>query len=51
MFPYITMIAGILIMCVPEEASGLRFFLQGGFGLCLFGLGVLLANEEDRRNA
>jgi hypothetical protein len=46
MFKYVAMIAGLLIMCVPEEAGMLRFVLQGGFGLCLFGLGVLLSLEE-----
>ncbi len=46
MFKYVAMIAGIIIMCVPEEAGMLRFVLQGGFGLCLFGLGVLLALDE-----
>ena len=48
MFKYAAMIAGIVIMCVPEDASALRFLLQGGFGLALFGLGVLVAIEEDR---
>ena len=48
MMKYALMIAGILVMCVPEEAGMLRFVLQGGFGLCLFGLGVLLALDEDR---
>lgn len=47
MFKYVAMIAGLLIMCVPEEAGMLRFVLQGGFGLCLFGLGVLLALDEQ----
>lgn len=48
MFKYVAMIAGIVIMCVPEEAGLLRFILQGGFGLALFGLGVLAAIEENR---
>lgn len=48
MFKYVAMIAGIVIMCVPEDAGVLRFILQGGFGLALFGLGVLVAIEEDR---
>lgn len=46
MFKYAAMIAGIIIMCVPEEAGFLRFALQGGFGLALFGLGTFLAIEE-----
>lgn len=48
MFKYAAMIAGVVIMCVPEDASALRFLLQGGFGLALFGLGVLVALEESR---
>lgn len=47
MFKYVAMIAGLIIMCVPEEAGMLRFVLQGGFGLTLFGLGVLLALDEQ----
>ena len=46
MFKYAAMIAGIIIMCVPEDAGTLRFILQGGLGLSLFGLGVLVALEE-----
>lgn len=46
MFKYVAMIAGIIIMCVPEDAGLLRFALQGGFGLMLFGLGTLLALDE-----
>ena len=46
MFKYAAMIAGLVIMCVPEEAGMLRFVLQGGFGLALFGLGVLVALDE-----
>lgn len=47
MFKYVAMIAGIIIMCVPEDAGLLRFVLQGGFGLALFGLGTLLALDEQ----
>ena len=47
MFKYAAMIAGIIIMCVPEDAGLLRFVLQGGFGLSLFGIGVLLALDEQ----
>ena len=46
MFKYVAMIAGIILMCVPEEAGMLRFILQGGAGLALFGLGTLLALDE-----
>lgn len=45
--PYVLMIAGLITMCVPEEAGLLRLFLQGGFGLGMFGLGVLIALEES----
>jgi hypothetical protein len=46
MFKYVAMIAGLIIMCVPEDAGFLRFALQGGFGLMLFGLGTFLALDE-----
>lgn len=48
MFKYVAMIAGLITMCVPEDASMLRFIIQGGLGLALFGLGVVLALDEDR---
>lgn len=48
MFKYAAMIAGILIMCVPDDASVLRFIGQGAIGLGLFITGVGLAIEEDR---
>lgn len=48
MFKYAAMIAGILIMCVPDDASVLRFIVQAGVGLGLFITGVVLALEEDR---
>lgn len=47
MFKYVAMIAGVLIMCVPDDASVLRFILQGGLGLILFGIGVALSIEES----
>ena len=47
MFKYVAMIVGLIIMCVPEDAGSLRFFLQGGFGLAIFGLGTLLALDEQ----
>lgn len=46
MFKYIAMIAGLLIMCVPEDAGFLRFALQGGFGLMVFILGTIAALDE-----
>lgn len=48
MFKYVAMIVGLITMCVPEDASMLRFVLQGFAGLALFGLGVLLALDENR---
>lgn len=48
MFKYVAIVTGILIMCVPEEASILRFVLQGGFGLSVFGLGILACVYEGR---
>lgn len=44
---YALMIAGILTMCVPEDASLLRFAVQGFAGLFIFGLGVIAALEEQ----
>ena len=48
MFKYAAMLAGILIMCVPDDASVLRFIVQGAVGLGLFVAGVVVALEEDR---
>lgn len=45
--PYFLMIAGLLTMCVPDEAGLLRFFIQGGIGLLMFMLGVGVAIEES----
>ena len=44
---YALMIAGLIVMCVPETASFLRFALQGGLGALMFGLGVALALDEE----
>ena len=44
--PYILIFAGLITMCVPEEAGLLRMALQAGFGLVLFGLGTLLVLDE-----
>ena len=46
MFKYAAMIIGLIVMCVPEDASLMRFALQGFAGLFIFGIGVLLALEE-----
>jgi uncharacterized membrane protein HdeD (DUF308 family) len=45
---YALMIAGLLVMCVPEQAGFLRFALQGVFGLLMFISGVALALEEEK---
>ena len=44
--PYALMIAGLVTMCVPEDASMMRFALQGAFGLTLFIRGWLLILDE-----
>ena len=46
MMKYVLMFAGLFIVCVPEDAGLLRFALQGGFGLMVFGLGALLTLDE-----
>ena len=47
MFKYVLMFVGILTMCVPEDAGFLRFALQALVGLVIFGLGVILALDEE----
>lgn len=44
---YFLMIAGILVMCVPDNASWLQLALQGAVGLALFITGVVLALDKD----
>jgi hypothetical protein len=39
--PYFLMFAGLITMCVPEDASFGRFALQAGFGLILFLIGTV----------
>lgn len=46
MSKYLVMIAGIIIMCVPEDASTGRFLIQASIGLALFGYGVYRANSD-----
>lgn len=46
---YALMIAGLLVMCVPEDADMMRFAMQGAFGVALFIRGVFLALEEAER--
>jgi membrane-bound ClpP family serine protease len=43
---YLLMIVGILIICVPDDASFLQFALQGAIGLAMFITGVVLALDE-----
>jgi hypothetical protein len=45
---YALMIAGLITMCVPEEAGLLRTILQAGFGLGMFGLGTLMVLDENK---
>jgi hypothetical protein len=44
---YLLMIVGILVMCVPEDASWLQFALQGAIGLAMFITGVVLVLDKD----
>lgn len=46
---YFLIIAGILTMCVPEDASPTRFIVQAGVGLIMFGLGVFIAIESSEK--
>jgi predicted Na+-dependent transporter len=45
---YFLIIAGILTMCIPDNASWLQFVLQGAVGLAMFITGVILTLEEDK---
>lgn len=45
--PYILTILGLLIMCVPEDASPLRVAVQGGAGLIIFMSGIGLLIEKN----
>ena len=45
---YLLMIVGILVMCIPDDASWLQFVLQGAIGLAMFITGVILTLEEDK---
>ena len=46
MIKYVLIIAGLLVMCVPDDASITRFIIQGLIGLDLFASGVYLAIRE-----
>ena len=48
MFKYVAMIVGIITMCVPEDASLLRFAVQAGIGLMIFAAGVNALIESER---
>jgi hypothetical protein len=41
MLKYVAMIAGLIIMCVPEDASFLQFAVQGLIGLSIFIAGTV----------
>jgi predicted Na+-dependent transporter len=45
---YLLMIVGILVLCIPDDASWLQFAVQGAIGLAMFITGVILTLEEDR---
>ena len=45
---YFLIIAGILVMCIPDSAGWLQFILQGAIGLAMFITGVILTLEEDK---
>jgi len=47
MVKYFLIIAGILTMCIPDNASWLQFALQGTVGLAMFITGVVLVLDED----
>lgn len=46
MFKYAAMIIGLIVMCVPEDASFLRFAIQAFIGLSIFMLGAYAAITE-----
>lgn len=44
---YVAVFIGLIVMCVPEDASMLRFAFQGLVGLSIFMVGIIsLINEE-----
>ena len=47
MTKYVLIFGGILTMCVPDDASLVRFALQGALGLALFITGIVLTLEEQ----
>jgi hypothetical protein len=48
MLKYVAIFSGLMIMCVPEDASLLRFAVQGLIGLSIFIAGtVALIDSAD----
>ena len=45
---YALIFAGLFVMCVPEDASFLRFALQAAFGMMIFVSGIALMLEEEK---
>lgn len=48
MLKYVAIIAGLLIMCVPDDAGILRAIIQSGVGLLLFAYGIGALIESAR---
>ena len=50
MMKYFLIVAGILTMCVPDDAGWLQFVLQGVVGLAMFiaGISLMLQSQDDR---
>ena len=48
MAKYVAVIAGLMIMCVPDDAGILRFAIQGGIGLLIFmgGIGAMIESSR-----
>ena len=47
MFKYAAMIIGLIVMCVPEDASFARFAFQAFIGLSIFMFGAVAAISEQ----
>jgi hypothetical protein len=47
MVKYFLLIAGILVMCVPDNASWLQFAVQGAIGLAMFITSIVLILDKD----
>ena len=45
---YALMFAGLIVMCVPEDAGFLRFAAQAALGLMIFVSGIALMLEEEK---